>query len=425
MPHSSIPRDPDGVRSSNSFKVKKAESRPPAAHREPLPGWDPYFPGTFNRDNLKKCIESPTGGPPIPKLLEEPCNRFTVLAYGDIANSIARFVPEGLSTRANFSDPSVVAKVCPAEYEHAADPDPANKIGLGAVARRVRIIASRDPNMLGLASEGFLRHLKVPAEASEPVFSKLLDRVRALYRAVDPINRQLTSDEIEQLIARHRYGRGRWRPGVELLQGLSTLGGIGSDRCNDADVFRDSRFWRHSYLEESQFLLFAERAVVLCGALGAGKTTICKYLIHEFLRSFPDSQAYYLAIDPEIPLDEELEFFEASLHLQALFVIDDEQSGEDVVRKFVNVYCAKQSSAFLVVTSTRTYSASQAHQSDHPLHTFPSVKILDFHPRRTRSNVAIEHTRSPRPHGAAAHIRIDDQNDGREDRAGRSLGQVF
>lgn len=358
---------------------KKAENRPPAAHREPLPGWDPYFPGTFNRDDLKDCIESPTGGPPIPKLLEEPCNRFTVLVCGDIANSIARFVPEGLSTRANFSDPSVVAKVCPAEFEHATDPDSTNKIGLGAVARRVRIIASRDPNMLGLASEVFLRHLKVPAEASESVFNKLLDRVRELYQAVDTINRQLTSDEIEQLIARHRYGRGRWRPGVELLQDRSTLGGIGSDRCNDAEVFCHSRFWRHSYLEECRSVLFAERAVVLCGAVCAGKTTICKYLTHEFLRSFPDSQAYYLAIDPEAPLDEELEFFEANLNLKALFVIDDEQCGEDVVRKFVNAYCASQSSAFLVVTSTKTYSASQAHQRDHPLHTFASVKILDFH----------------------------------------------
>ncbi|MBX9694698.1 MAG: ATP-binding protein, partial [Cyanobacteria bacterium] len=360
-------------------QCKKREKPRPALEEKVIKGWDPWFPGQYSWGDLLKWIDASSDEAPLVDKLQDPAYRYTVLLFGTLSEEIKGFVPGGLGESGNFLDPAVLARVCRAGYEHVKNPDRHGDIRPKSAARRIRIMPFPDPERLAERSETILRRaFQLSPAGAEKVQRSLLERVRRLYLATDEPNRRLTSEEVRQAVESGRESIGAWQQGAEVINRKSTLGGIGADRPVDADLFRTGRFWRHRYLEKAKVMLFQHQAVLVTGAVAAGKTTICKYLIYEFLRQLEHQHAYYLDVRSGTPLNEEIEFFRRQLQLPTLFVIDNEQLAPDEVAKFVELYCAERAPSYLVVTSTRNYNVTQIIRREGPLYALNSVKIDDF-----------------------------------------------
>lgn len=360
-------------------QCKKREKPRLASEGTVIDGRDPWFPDKVYWRDLLDWIDTVAEGVPLLQRLENPSYRYTVLLFGMSVGGVERFFPGGLAEAVYLADPTAVARFCRVDHEHVRNPDQDRDIRPQSAARRIRVVPFPSPKILNLWGESILRdQFKLGPTGAEKVYSGLLERVRHLYQAGDVSNRQLKSVDVRSAIESGKESKGAWQRGTDLLNERTTFGGIGEKRPTDAEVLRDNKFWRHNYLQQAGTLLFDHHAVLVTGAVAAGKTTVCKYLIHEFLRRFGNRETYYLDVRSGVPLEEELAFFRRQLSLPTLFVIDNEQYDRREIRNFVEIYSTGPVAAYLVVTSTRNYHVSQFNVRDEPLDALNSVKIDDF-----------------------------------------------
>jgi hypothetical protein len=282
----------------------------------------------------------------------------------------------------------------PPEFEHRGDLDPRGLLGPLQTARRIRIVPMPSPDLLEALCLVIIRKapFRVSPKRASEIIQALLDRIEGLLRAHpegDPSLRTLRSDDIRQILTLGRRGSGTWRRGAEVLAGR-TQWRWGTDSPTDQEIFAHERFWRNEYIIRAQETLFSERAVIVTGPVSSGKSTICKYLIFEFTKRFPQAASYHLSVQPGAELGDELSFFKDNLDMEVLFVIDDEQHATHWVASLVQAFLAPTARALLVIGSTRTYSRTQASRYESPLHELPSVTIEAFEPDEIRSLLACD-----------------------------------
>jgi hypothetical protein len=361
------------------IQCKKRESALPDTDSSvAIQGWDPWFLGECAKGDLLKWLQSPTGTLPIVELLKTPSHRYTVLLHGDCQNTLQRFVPSGLGPNWRRSDHLTIVRSCPVEFAHIKDPDVKRDIGPEHVARRVRVIPMAYPKLLEAQSRTIMEHLGVRPDASYEVLQKLLRHIQEQQQSRDEINRQLNSADIRQFLLAATIGAGRWKPGIEVLQTSSALAGIGSNQATDFTILSEGRFWKNNYFKQAESALLDQHAVIITGPITSGKSTLCKYLMHRFSAIFPTSKTYYLDVRLGDLLPEELSYFKRHLSMPVLFVIDNEQYSAEAVATFARTFRSESTKAYLIVTSTHTYSRTQASRSGHPLDEFPSITIEDL-----------------------------------------------
>lgn len=361
-------------------QCKKRERAP--SDKDPsiaIQGWDTWSPGECRKGDLVKWLQSPTGNSPITKLLEAPNYRYTVLLYSTCQNTLQRFVPSGLGPNWRHSDHVTIIRSCPVNFEHAKDPDVKREIGSERVARRVRIIPMASPTLLEAQSRTIVELLGVRPDASHKVLHELLRRVQEKQQSLPEINRQINSSDIRQVLMSGAISPGRWQSGIDVLKNSAAMNGPGLRKSTDFTILAEGRFWKNQYFGQAETVLLEQHAIVITGPITSGKSTICKYLMYRFAKIFPDSKIYHLDVRPGDILLEELSFFTCHLSVPALFVIDNEHYSDEAVASFVRAFRRyDNTNAFLLVTSTHTYSRTQVTRSDHPLHQFPSITIEDF-----------------------------------------------
>ncbi|MBD0394333.1 MAG: hypothetical protein ICV52_10865, partial [Microcoleus sp. C1-bin4] len=104
--------------------------------------------------------------------------------------------------------------------------------------------------------------------------------------------------------------------------------------------------------------------VVVSGSVGSGKTTLCKYLMHQFLTAAQHRRAYYLSALPAIELDDETDFLEQNIRSDTLFIVDDEHLAEaevfSLIQKFWGYKTSGNAKARLVISSKTNYGRAGA-----------------------------------------------------------------
>jgi hypothetical protein len=343
---------------------------------------DPWIAGKYNLGDLREwTVPEREGISPIKLLQAEADSFYTALVFGEVARSLDDFVPEKLRGLLPIRYPAAATRRgFPVAYRHQKDPinspnsllstdDERQKIPADA-RKKIRLVPTVSPKELGfmcLIMLGDQSFYKVSMHKVEPVFNKLL---RLVIEAAT-IQGKLHGGEMLKIISSGRLERGLWKAAeVEL--------GKNSQKCSDisrgetpswADLEGSLYAHRPEFDRAWDAISQPGAFIAINGAVGTGKTTLCKYLMHRFLKASPNHQAYYLQLTSGIPLSDELNFLAQNIKTKTLFIIDDEHLAGDEIRTLIEAFVDFKTSgnaiAQLVISSKINYGRTEALAQGH------------------------------------------------------------
>lgn len=366
--------DETGATLTELVQCKKIEAPARATRALEEFAYDLWHPGKATFSDLKDYLDSPAGNVPLLTQLESPGVRYTLLLFGKCNTDVQNFVPPPIDASGSHYHPAVIGKHFPPHLEHK--PNSKRKtVGVKEVAQRVRVLPMPDPLILEAISQTMVvGQFNVSTDRAHSTVQRLAELFRMSSTSMSESRREVDSQQILQLLKEQASGMGHWhsslRPSAIRPNWLSS----------EEAVKDDEPLWAEWNAAEALRILASDRAVVVCGPLASGKTSICRFVTREFRSQRPTVPTYYLEVRPDMTLVEELEFFSRSLQTPALFIIDDEQYAEGEVKRFVRAFLARASEAWLLVTSTHTYTTTQAFRDPHPLHALRSLKLEDHSP---------------------------------------------
>ncbi|MBI1929095.1 hypothetical protein HYR99_33220 [Candidatus Poribacteria bacterium] len=240
--------------------------------------------------------------------------------------------------------------------------------GTSDVRRRVRVLPIVSPNELEIFCRLLLEQFYQVSErkSSEIARSLRLEiERRSLAKSESEEIRRFSQRDIETIIADGRMGKGRWQTAQRVLE---------QDNPTPADPNRGEPprwidFENGRYADRDEFYsaweaLKQDGFLVVSGAAGTGKTTLCRFLGFKFLKEHPQQRAYYLSVGPTESLNDEIEFLKGQIHSDTLFIVDDQHFApnevEELVQTFTDFRLEGKARTRLVVTSTTTYARTQA-----------------------------------------------------------------
>ena len=342
-----------------------------SAHGDVHQGYGPsetWIKGEFSFGDLKHWMTLPRKGYVAEEYLAtHPNSYFTALLFGATNSKLKKFLtafPGALrSISAEFS------KAFPVDYVHSSDPNPTTKAArnFGArtdVRQRTRLLLLDSPPEVELQCRRILETTyRVSVERSAHVVNDLQKLILEKHTASDRVVR---NQDLEVIIASGRRGLGKWRDATEagyLDRGNTIVADLNrGERPRWADFaspdFRELRLFKQAWLA------LQNQPIIISGPLGAGKSTLCRYLAYKYLSAGDARRAYYLEVHAGDTIEDEISFLEQSINDDVLFIVDDEHlahsSVEQLVTQFRKYFDLDKAKPLLAVTSGITYSRGQA-----------------------------------------------------------------
>lgn len=349
------------TRITEFIQCKKRE-QPTGSAQAGLNDGDPWIEGRYTRSDLDGWVCQDRGGTPLIARLDSDEGLFyTALVFGTFDNTLFAFAPEPIRDYLPINYPFPDRRAAfPAQFCHLHDPLPSagDRFGTATARRRVRLIRTASPEAM---RANCLLLLEQDA-AFKVVASRALDVLKELFRLVSTAattQGTLTGGELQAVIAQGRAGQGRWENGAKILEhGRDAAADLERGEALGWADFAKGRFAERSEFDAAWVAASLPGALmVVSGAVGTGKTTLCRRLLYEFQRQAPTHSTFYLAVQPEWILAEETEFLKANLHLDALFIVDDEHLAVEELEELIQTFLDAQAitRARLVISTKINY----------------------------------------------------------------------
>lgn len=324
--------------------------------------------GEFTFGELKSWMTTPRHGYVAEQFLTaNPNSYYTALLFGTLNPKLASFLtgfPGALRCPSE-----AFSKGFPVDHLHPGDPSrttvASRTFGPSEdVRRRTRVLLVDSPTAVEIQCRAILEN---SYEVSGNNSARVVDNLATLLlRRQSASDRLVLNRDLEPLIAAGRRAPGKWIVATSpeyLDQGNAVSGKL--DRAEHLRWldFENNRYGHRQAFDDAWGLL-QENPVIVCGPLGTGKTTLCRYLAYRHLTQKNTHTSYYLAVRPSDSLDDEIRYMEQCITTDALFIVDDEHLSrsavERLVTRFRNFFDLNKARAKLVISSVITYSRGQA-----------------------------------------------------------------
>lgn len=325
---------------------------------------DPWIQGHFTRSDLEQWIANDRGSTSILTALASDNSLFyTALLFGSVDGTLEKFTPSTLRDLLplDYPFPSRRAQF-PVDFPHENDPFESEEARHGNTSARcrVRLIRTVSPKALETNCAILLRQ----DQAFRVVDSRVFEIVEKLWRLIaeaSTVQGTITGGELHAIIAAGRAGQGRWVSGPDTLRRGTETGA----RLERGEQFRWVDFQRGRFADRPEFQAAQDGVnapgalVVISGAVGTGKTSLCRRLLYEFHSQASTRSTFYLAVRPEWTLAEEILFLKSNLQLDALFIVDDEhldpEAVEELILTFQDAQLETSPKARLVISTKVNY----------------------------------------------------------------------
>jgi conflict system STAND superfamily ATPase len=341
---------------------KRESSHSSDIHAGAMQG-DEWTEGKITLDDLSDWIEKKRPKRSVSDLMSDDAHLYyTAIVFGELANKVSKFIPEGLRAASVFRWPSTkFSEDFPIDYQHKQDPVQGRSFATQGIRRRIRILRMSSPSELGVQCELLLRQLyNVSSRKSAEIVQKLRIEIENRGVANGEENRRLLPRDINVIIAQGQSKQGYWQEAQKFLE---------QNEPARADVNRREPprwidFVGGSYVHRKEFdvawaALEREGRIVISGPAGTGKTTLCRFLAFRFLSQNSARQVYYLPVAPIESLQDEIEFLKAQIYSETLFIVDDQHHARDEVETLIQTFMDYQQEgrtrAWLIVTSNITF----------------------------------------------------------------------
>jgi hypothetical protein len=299
---------------------------------------DLWTPGSFDFNDFREWVMSEREGVMVSRVLaEEPDTFYTALLFGRPGQRLRSYIPATLADAVplRFVNPQWLRGFAP-DYRHARDPAGTPKTAFASeeVRKRVRIVPTVAPRELWWACRIYLgEHFRV----SHHKIEVLLNKLARMFLEASATQSSFRGKDLLAEILSSRADRGQWKPGEEFIEAsnprLSEPMRGGPLRYAD---FLHNRFATRPEFEIAWEAICRPGALVAVnGAVGTGKTTLCRYLIYRFLAEHPGNRAFFLGVTPSVRLSDEKSFLLQDIHRDVLFIIDDEHLAVEEVAELI------------------------------------------------------------------------------------------
>ena len=317
-------------------------------------------------------------------LAANPHMFFTALVFGEPTKRVDRFVPKGIrnATGLHWYSPTFT-KAFPINYMHPADPA-VNAFATADIRRRIRVLVVGSPTEMQSQCELLLRtHFEVNEDKAPEIVRRLRAEIQTRSASRDSSSRSLSHAEIEHIIATGKNPQGKWQTADQLLRRAeNSRADLNRGESLGFADFAEKGYAHRSEFDEAWRYLNENGAVVISGRMGSGRTTMARFLAYKFLSAHPEQRAYFLAVRPIESYIDEIRFFKSHLFSETLFIVDDQNLAvekiEELAQAFMDFRLELKAKARLVITSTITYSPTQAtarSQTRSVLNQIPSVHL--------------------------------------------------
>ncbi|HEV2707285.1 MAG TPA: hypothetical protein VGV59_15295 [Pyrinomonadaceae bacterium] len=296
---------------------------------------------------------------------------YTALIFGYFHAKLEPFIPAGLRDLLPilYPPPDFNEKF-PVAYSHAGKSlklhnKNSQKIITAESLNRVRVISTGSPKELETMCWRMLTTPDLFGVSRHKADGVLNDLLKLIVEA-SQIQGNIKGRQIAEIISAGRMEQGLWQGAAEVLEkGVERQADI-----NRGDPLRwyDFENKNFAYYEELGLAFDAVKdrgaLVVISGSVGSGKSTLCKYLMYQFLSGAPQRRAYYLSALAGIELTDEIDFLEQNIQTDALFIVDDEHLAEaevfSLIQKFWGYKTSGNAEARLVISSKTNYGRAGA-----------------------------------------------------------------
>lgn len=369
----SIDEDGKTQQVTELIQCKKRESQDSMTIHAGVMWGDEWRVGKVHFDDLKNWVEKPAQQSACDMLKNSGHTYYTLLLFGDPAKRVKKFIPEGFPP--NFVlrwPPRSLSEVFPVAYKHQQNPKLSQltqrTFGTFDIRCRVRILPIASPIELKTLCRILLEEYYQVSERKSPdIVQKLRFEIekRSLAKSESEEIRRFSQRDIETIIAAGKTEQGRWLNAQQFLeQDNPSVTNPNKGELPRWIDFENGRYAHREEFDRAWEALEQDGFLVVSGAAGTGKTTLCRFLGFRFLKEHPNQRAYYLSIGPTESLNDEIEFLKSQIHSDTLFIVDDQHFAPDEVEELVQMFTdfrlEGKARPRLVVTSTNTYVRTQA-----------------------------------------------------------------
>lgn len=353
-------------------QCKKHEDRGDGQVHSGINSKDRWIKGTFYIRELEDWLVTEREGLITAKLLNSNHDAFyTALVFGYFNSKLDPFIPTGLKDSLPILYPSSdFNEKFPVAYRHTnkalkLHSKTGDKIISKDSLRRIRVLSTGSPKELETMC---WRMLTTPDlfGVSRHKADGVLNELQKLIVEASQIQGSIEGSQIAAIVLSGRMEQGLWEDVRKVLEtGVERQANINQGEALRWYDFENKHF---AYYEELRLAAEAVKddgaLVVVSGSVGSGKTTLCKYLMHQFLTDAPHRRAYYLSALPSMELDDETDFLEQNIRSDTLFIVDDEHLAEtevfSLIQKFWGYKTSGNAEARLVISSKTNYGRAGA-----------------------------------------------------------------